>query len=66
MSMWVAIASTEAEMRGDGAGSVGSSEGNAHRRGQQSELPSMDPCSDKVSLQVSADIQQTDRKSIKP
>lgn len=34
------------------------------RRGQPRKLQSLDPCSDKVELQVTAHIQQTDRKSI--
>lgn len=36
------------------------------RWGRPRELPSLDPSSDKVDLQVTADIQQTDRKSMKP
>lgn len=36
------------------------------RLGWLRELPSLDPSSDKVDLQVTADIQQADRKSIKP
>lgn len=57
-------------MRADGWGMWGAGEREGgvsiQKLGRLRELPSLDPCSDKVDLRVTTDIQQTDRKSIKP